>query len=145
MKRSITIFAAAALCVGLFSTEANAATAQPYLGWTEKLQGPCGTANTVAYAGTVSFSDPTLHSVTKYRTVTSNEYGNIQTIEYNQNGVTQAQVYAGCAPGEGLIRRYNPTAYKHRTIYNNYYCGAASCQYAYTVYGTWVAGVGTPQ
>ncbi|WP_203758004.1 hypothetical protein [Cellulomonas chitinilytica] len=131
--------------MSLFSIDANADSAQPYLGWTEKLQGPCGTANTVKYVGTVSFSDPATHSVTRYKTVTSNEYGNIQTIEYTQNGVTAASVYSGCAPGEGLIKRYNPTAYKHRAIYNNYYCGAASCQYAYTVYGTWVAGVGSPQ
>lgn len=142
MKRRVLLIGAVVLTMFLTAMPSQAAEITAYLSWTQNAIGPCvgTTPQKLAYSG-MAFSPPA-NVRTKLRKVTTN--GNVQTIEYNQNGVTKADIYRFCQNGV-YKETYVPRAYATRTIYQNYLCYGASCQLAYIKTTAWRSGLGDPR
>ncbi|MGW3352967.1 hypothetical protein ACWDA3_57585 [Nonomuraea rubra] len=117
---------------------ASADTIRPYLYWSQT-RGQCGGVWT-NYLGTRTF-DPNTHSVKRLkRTETTSSS---MTKIYNQNGVRQAKVYDVCTNGY-IVRKFNPSVYKHRSIKVSYVCYSGRCRITSTLYGSWLSGTGDP-
>ncbi|MFB4270891.1 hypothetical protein [Nonomuraea sp. GTA35] len=117
---------------------AGADTVKPYLYWSED-RGQCGGVWT-NYLGTRTYN-PNTHSVKRLKRTESNSSS--MTKIYNQNGVSKAKVYDVCTHGR-IVRKFNPSVYKHRSIKVSYVCYAGRCRVTSTLYGSWLSGTGRP-
>jgi hypothetical protein len=117
---------------------ASADTVRPYLYWSQN-GGQCGGGWT-NYLGTRTY-DPNTHSVKRLKKTETTSSS--MTKIYNQNGVRQAKVYDVCTNGY-VVRKFNPTVYRHRSIKVGYVCYAGRCRVTSTLYGSWLSGTGTP-
>ncbi|MGN9846210.1 hypothetical protein ACTMTI_49665 [Nonomuraea sp. H19] len=117
---------------------ASADEIRPYLYWSET-RSECG-GSWRTYLGTRSY-DPNTHSVKRLKKTETTSSS--MTKIYNQNGVRTAKVYDVCSYGR-VIRKFNPTVYRHRTIKVSYVCYAGRCRVTSTLYGSWLSGTGTP-
>ncbi|MEV4085698.1 hypothetical protein ACIBI7_10685 [Nonomuraea fuscirosea] len=144
MRKWLTRFMAAAMLASGMAAGAGgmpaaaADTVKPYLYWSED-RGHCG-GEWRTYIGTRTY-DPATHSVKRHkRTETSSTS---KTEIYNQNGVRTAKVYDECINGR-IVRKYNPTVYRHRSIKVSFVCFAGRCTRTSTLYGSWLNGTGKP-
>jgi hypothetical protein len=142
-QRLAWFMASAILALGIVVGGSGMSTAsadeiRPYLYWSQTM-GECG-GSWRTYLGTRTY-DPNTHSVKRLkRTETTSSS---MTRIYNQNGVRTAKVYDVCSYGR-VIRKFNPTVYRHRTIKVSYVCYAGRCRVTSTLYGSWLSGTGTP-
>ncbi|MGP4104496.1 hypothetical protein [Nonomuraea sp. KM90] len=132
------ILASGIVVGGSGMSTAGADTVRPYLYWSQT-RGKCGGVWT-NYLGTRTYN-PNAHSVKRLKKTETTSSS--MTKIYNQNGVRKAKVYDVCTHGR-IVRKFNPTVYRHRSIKVSYVCFAGRCRVTSTLYGSWLSGTGTP-
>jgi hypothetical protein len=138
-RRVLTIMCASVAVLGATALPASADSASSYLARETSLIGPCG--GTYYTVGTTIYTaDPNgWNSLSKY--VRTDTGGNFETNVYRRSGVSRYHKDYACKNSSNWRRIDTPSKYVHQFIYQNWLCYGGSCQYLYTNYGSWVAGV----
>ena len=139
VRRVLTITIACLSVLGATALPASADSAGTLLARTTPLFGPCaGSYWTVQATGLVANPDGWHGSMSYVRVDVG---GIFETIVRRQTGVSRYERVITCQASSNYRRVDSPTKYVHQFIYQNWACYEGGCQYLYTNYGSWLAGV----
>jgi hypothetical protein len=136
-RLAVTIACLGALGVGAAPASADSVSA--YLQRETSLIGPCGGTYFRLQATGLAADPDGWNSLSKY--VRTDTGGNFETNVYRRSGVKRYDQYIACSGSRNWRHVFTPTKYVHQFIYQNWLCYGGSCQYLYTNYGSWLAGV----
>lgn len=129
-------------CVGVLgvaAAPASADSASTYLARETSLIGPCGGTYFTLQTSGLTANPDTWYGTTSYVRVDTG--GSLETIVRRRSGVSKYDRYRACSGSSNWRQVDSPTKYKHQFIYQNWLCYDGGCQYLYTNYGSWIAGV----